>query len=418
MKAVYIIDASQSKIDYDNKGSSIVTNSSNSISKPVDIPKSRSSITTSSSQSTNADKNYIPRPKNCFMAYREHIKEKFLIENPGINNKVVSVLAANMWNNEPEDVKEHWREQTKLKDNNSSNTTNTTTTNDTTSITNCRKKNVVDSKMIFADGFNNEIMCGDDNSNNKDDVKQKQPIYSLGLEGIATADDHEDIYLQHLQKKAIFGHYRSSSVDSLSSWTSDSTVSTPLLSPFAGSPASLSPPTFQCNNSVGRSALHSKMIFADGFNNEIMCGDDNSNNKDDVKQKQPIYSLGLEGIATADDHEDIYLQHLQKKAIFGHYRSSSVDSLSSWTSDSTVSTPLLSPFAGSPASLSPPTFQCNNSVGRSALRPRRHSQQLLAEFEDGIKQQQLFNEKIHLNDNKIVGSLYSHENQKNRKYQN
>ncbi|CAJ0750429.1 1461_t:CDS:2, partial [Entrophospora sp. SA101] len=217
-----IIDASQSKIDYDNKGSSIVTNSSNSISKPVDIPKSRSSITTSSSQSTNADKNYIPRPKNCFMAYREHIKEKFLIENPGINNKVVSVLAANMWNNEPEDVKEHWREH---------------------------------SKMIFADGFNNEIMCGDDNSNNKDDVKQKQPIYSLGLEGIATADDHEDIYLQHLQKKAIFGHYRSSSVDSLSSWTSDSTVSTPLLSPFAGSPASLSPPTFQCNNSVGRSAL-------------------------------------------------------------------------------------------------------------------------------------------------------------------
>ncbi|CAJ0629774.1 1435_t:CDS:2 [Entrophospora sp. SA101] len=235
-----------------------------------------SSITTSSSQSTNADKNYIPRPKNCFMAYREHIKEKFLIENPGINNKVVSVLAANMWNNEPEDVKEHWREQTKLKDsitngatvtatttnininnittniisNNSSNTTNTTTTNDTTSITNCRKKNVVDSKMIFADGFNNEIMCGDDNSNNKDDVKQKQPIYSLGLEGIATADDHEDIYLQHLQKKAIFGHYRSSSVDSLSSWTSDSTVSTPLLSPFAGSPASLSPPTFQCNNSI------------------------------------------------------------------------------------------------------------------------------------------------------------------------
>jgi len=110
------------------------------------------------------------------------------------------------------------------------------------------------------------------------------------------------------------------------------------------------------------------MIFADGFNNEIMCGDDNSNIKDDIKQKQPIYSLGLEGIATADDHEDIYLQHLQKKAIFGHYRSSSVDSLSSWTSDSTVSTPLLSPFAGSPASLSPPTFQCNNSVGRSALR--------------------------------------------------
>ncbi|CAJ0851444.1 3102_t:CDS:2, partial [Entrophospora sp. SA101] len=197
-----------------------------------------------------ADKNYIPRPKNCFMAYREHIKEKFLIENPGINNKVVSVLAANMWNNEPEDVKEHWRERAKqLKLEHKIKYPNYKFKPQK------KKPSLKNSKMIFADGFNNEIMCGDDNSNNKDDVKQKQPIYSLGLEGIATADDHEDIYLQHLQKKAIFGHYRSSSVDSLSSWTSDSTVSTPLLSPFAGSPASLSPPTFQCNNSVGRSAL-------------------------------------------------------------------------------------------------------------------------------------------------------------------
>ncbi|CAJ0863457.1 14014_t:CDS:2 [Entrophospora sp. SA101] len=351
-----------------------------------------SSITTSSSQSTNADKNYIPRPKNCFMAYREHIKEKFLIENPGINNKVVSVLAANMWNNEPEDVKEHWREQTKLKDsitngatvtatttnininnittniisNNSSNTTNTTTTNDTTSITNCRKKNVVDSKMIFADGFNNEIMCGDDNSNNKDDVKQKQPIYSLGLEGIATADDHEDIYLQHLQKKAIFGHYRSSSVDSLSSWTSDSTVSTPLLSPFAGSPASLSPPTFQCNNST---------IY------------------NEIDQLNQLYTRQIDvcsrGSLPVDDGFvlDSYNNQIIKSATVTdpstttattYYQSSPME-----MSATDYELMAMGHFADSPIE------EHADHYSYALEGPRRHSQQLLAEFEDGIKQQQI-----------------------------
>src|SRR5581483_315064 len=90
-------------------------------SKTPSSTDAKSSTTTSTTTTTRlsayrkrkADKNYIPRPKNCFMAYREHIKEKFLSENPGMNNKVVSVLAANMWNNEPEDVKEIWRERAK-----------------------------------------------------------------------------------------------------------------------------------------------------------------------------------------------------------------------------------------------------------------------------------------------------------------
>src|SRR6266498_348989 len=54
---------------------------------------------------------HIPRPKNCFMAYREHVQHKILDDNPGMNNKDVSVIAANMWNNESDEVKQLWRER-------------------------------------------------------------------------------------------------------------------------------------------------------------------------------------------------------------------------------------------------------------------------------------------------------------------
>ncbi|CAG8532962.1 18376_t:CDS:2 [Dentiscutata erythropus] len=37
---------------------------------------------------------HIPRPKNCFMAYREHMQHEVLKKNPGMNNKHVSVIAA------------------------------------------------------------------------------------------------------------------------------------------------------------------------------------------------------------------------------------------------------------------------------------------------------------------------------------
>ncbi|CAG8825195.1 13714_t:CDS:2, partial [Dentiscutata erythropus] len=47
---------------------------------------------------------------NCFMAYREQIQHKVLEENPGMNNKLVSVIAAKMWNEESEEVKQFWRE--------------------------------------------------------------------------------------------------------------------------------------------------------------------------------------------------------------------------------------------------------------------------------------------------------------------
>ncbi|CAG8685905.1 18375_t:CDS:2, partial [Racocetra fulgida] len=214
----------------------VPSNNANNSSKPMDIPKS--------------DKNYIPRPKNCFMAYREHIKEKFLADNPGMNNKVVSIHAANMWNNEPEDVKEFWRERAKqlklehklkypdYKFKPQKKKQNLKTPGNTKAITKVNGRKKSDPKIVFTDGYSNP----DDGRN----------IYSVGLEG---ADDQEELFLSHLQKKALFGHYRASSVDSASSWTSDSTVSTPLLSPFVGSPASLSPPSFQSGSHLGRSAL-------------------------------------------------------------------------------------------------------------------------------------------------------------------
>ncbi|CAG8624435.1 17426_t:CDS:1 [Acaulospora morrowiae] len=240
--------------------------SSTSITKPVDIPKSKTPTSTdakaiatttptttprlSAYRKRMADKNYIPRPKNCFMAYREHIKERFLAENPGMNNKVVSVLAANMWNNEPEDVKEYWRERAKqlklehklkypdykFKPQKKKQNLKTPGGAKAAAKVNGRKKN--DSKIIFAD----ELLCDSDDG---------KPVYSLNLEG---SDEQEEVYLTHFQKKAIFGHYRSSSVDSVSSWNSDSTASTPLLSPFVGSPSSLSPPPYNMSGHLGRSS--------------------------------------------------------------------------------------------------------------------------------------------------------------------
>ncbi|PKY13986.1 HMG-box, partial [Rhizophagus irregularis] len=54
---------------------------------------------------------HIPRPKKCFMAYREHMQHKVLAENPGMNNKLVSVIAAQMWNKESDDVKQFWKDR-------------------------------------------------------------------------------------------------------------------------------------------------------------------------------------------------------------------------------------------------------------------------------------------------------------------
>ncbi|CAG8657093.1 13715_t:CDS:2 [Ambispora leptoticha] len=223
-------------------------NPNNLTNNTSSLPSSSTSSRLSAYRKRKADKNYIPRPKNCFMAYREHIKEKFLVENPGMNNKVVSVLAAKMWNNEPESVKEQWRERAKqlklehkmkypdYKFKPQKKKSNLKTPGGTKTSAKNRKKTLdSDKQHLFADDYPNEIICGGDDDN--------KIIYPINIE----AADEQD-YMHHLQKKALFGHYRASSVESVSSWTSDSTASTPLLSPFTCSPASYSPPIFPFGN--------------------------------------------------------------------------------------------------------------------------------------------------------------------------
>ncbi|GES81365.1 hmg box protein [Rhizophagus clarus] len=328
---------------------------SSSTTKPVDIPKSKTPSSTdakvSSSAITNtttttrlsayrkrkADKNYIPRPKNCFMAYREHIKEKFLSENPGMNNKVVSVLAANMWNNEPENVKEIWRERAKQlkaehklkypdykfkpqkKKQNLKTPGSTKTSSKTNNARNNNKKSNSDSKIIFADsGYGSEIL-GD-------------------------SDDGKHIY-----------HHPIGLEDSVSSWTSDSTASTPLLSPFARSPASLSPPTFQFGSQFGRS---SSALRYEAAHNE------------DSQPTSTDYDLMAMGHFTTSPTEE-------QGGFFHDY-------------DNTESAYHNHVYNSS--------FELSSQEGQSSLAehyalvletPRRNSQQLLADFQHGLKQQEM-----------------------------
>jgi hypothetical protein len=425
---------------------------SSSTTKPMDIPKSKSpsstdakalssntTTTTTTATTTRlsayrkrkADKNYIPRPKNCFMAYREHIKEKFLLENPGMNNKVVSVLAANMWNNEPEDVKELWRERAKQlkiehklkypdykfkpqKKKQNLKTPGSAKSSSKPTGTRNNKKINSDAKIIFADGYGPE-MLGD-----SDDGK----IYHhpIGLEG---GDEQEDIYLTHLQKKALFGHYRASSVDSVSSWTSDSTASTPLLSPFVSSPASLSPPTFQFGSQFGRSSSALRyeagnIAHNEGHNNLIMSQDLASHAMfNEVEQLNNLYSnqLDINASLPVDDGFvlDSYEAPMLKTttAVPPFFNSQSVE-----VSSNDYDLMAMGQFTTSPTEeqegffhdydntesayhnhVYNSSFELSSSQeGQSTLAehyafvldaPRRNSQQLLADFQHGLKQQEM-----------------------------
>ncbi|CAG8573543.1 8675_t:CDS:1 [Funneliformis caledonium] len=415
--------------------------------KPMDIPKSKSPSSTNAKASAaaanaattttrlsayrkrKADKNYIPRPKNCFMAYREHIKEKFLSEDPGMNNKVVSVLAANMWNNEPEDVKEYWRERAKQlkiehklkypdykfkpqkKKQNLKTTANTKTSTKATGVRNNNKKSNSDAKIIFADGYGSEIL-GENN-------------HQLGLEG---SEEQDDIYLTHLQKKTFFGHYRASSVDSVSSWTSDSTASTPLLSPFVGSPASLSPPTFQFGNQFGRSSSalryeagnivhnegppHSDLMLSQNLASQSMLNSE-------VEQLNSLYSNQLDINASLPVDDGFVLDSYENPMIksntavpsffnppqsveisstdydlmaMGHYSASPVQESEGFFHDYDSTEPSY------PSHVYNSSFELSSQGNQSTLsghyafaleNPRRNSQQLLADFQHGLKQQEM-----------------------------
>ncbi|KAG2187417.1 hypothetical protein INT44_005105 [Umbelopsis vinacea] len=60
----------------------------------------------------------IPRPKNCFLSYRTEVASKLVQNGIDSNSRSISKLVANLWKNESEDVKQHFRyiaEQEKLK---------------------------------------------------------------------------------------------------------------------------------------------------------------------------------------------------------------------------------------------------------------------------------------------------------------
>ncbi|CAG8549262.1 3990_t:CDS:2 [Diversispora eburnea] len=102
----------------ESSGSKLLSNRSS-------LKSTKNCSSSSSSWRKRKNNGHIPRPKNCFMAYREQIQHKVLEENPGMNNKLVSVIAAKMWNEESEEVKQFWREHSKIltHDNNTTNIT-------------------------------------------------------------------------------------------------------------------------------------------------------------------------------------------------------------------------------------------------------------------------------------------------------
>lgn len=60
----------------------------------------------------------IPRPKNCFLSYRKEVSSKLIEYGIDNNSRNISKLVANLWRNESEDVRQHFRdiaEQEKLK---------------------------------------------------------------------------------------------------------------------------------------------------------------------------------------------------------------------------------------------------------------------------------------------------------------
>ncbi|KAG2184218.1 hypothetical protein INT44_009233 [Umbelopsis vinacea] len=54
-------------------------------------------------------KKRVPRPSNCFIAYRMAAHRSILQQRPNINSKEVSQIVGKMWKNEPENIKDHFR---------------------------------------------------------------------------------------------------------------------------------------------------------------------------------------------------------------------------------------------------------------------------------------------------------------------
>ncbi|RUO95491.1 high mobility group box domain-containing protein, partial [Jimgerdemannia flammicorona] len=51
----------------------------------------------------------IPRPKNCFMAYRMDKQHEIMKQWPGVNNKDISRIVGSMWKQESEEEKGRYK---------------------------------------------------------------------------------------------------------------------------------------------------------------------------------------------------------------------------------------------------------------------------------------------------------------------
>jgi len=55
--------------------------------------------------------NQIKAPANCFLLYRSHVLKDIIAENPGQSSRSITSLIAENWKNEPEKVKNHFKEK-------------------------------------------------------------------------------------------------------------------------------------------------------------------------------------------------------------------------------------------------------------------------------------------------------------------
>ncbi|CAI2168617.1 7285_t:CDS:2 [Funneliformis geosporum] len=154
---------------------------------------------------------HIPRPKNCFMAYREQMQHNILAENPGMNNKLVSVIAAKMWNSESEDVKQYWKEhaqQLKIE----------------------HMNKYPDYKFAPKKKAQKNLNALNSSLGIKapKNIQKKYPSQSQIFSNEISRRNVENYLIDHSHTENTSaywtGHFRSSSVESASSWTSNDSI--------------------------------------------------------------------------------------------------------------------------------------------------------------------------------------------------
>ncbi|KAG9307451.1 hypothetical protein G9A89_017281 [Geosiphon pyriformis] len=199
-----------------------VSSSSSDTTKPIKIPTNNSKNSLTSSWRRRKDSGHIPRPKNCFMAYREQIQHDVLKKHPGLNNKIVSVMAAQSWNGESEDVKQHWRE--------------------------VAKKLKAEHQMKYPNyKFAPKKKPGKTVGNviSKSNTSSMNSSLRNDNHNFLKPDDRSHQFSQTLlhADASISSHYRTPSAESSASWTSDSSTNTNSALEYS-SPRSYSPPLF------------------------------------------------------------------------------------------------------------------------------------------------------------------------------